>query len=231
MSKYTTEVRFICESYAGLSDSVGLTNVNTVLQNSVDKVFDFDFPIFDENYRRPLEIKILKHFYTREICAETVGLWKLWLNDKLNVIMPYYNQLYSSALLEFNPLYDVNLTRKHQGKNNTSSQSNTNGESSSKNSGDRWNYFSDTPQGGIQGIEELNYLTNATHDTDENSGESKSVSNASGQVNSVDEYLETVQGKQGTGSYSGMLLEYRKTFLNIDEMVLKDLDELFMQLW
>ena len=231
MSKYTTEVRFICESYAGLSDSTGLTNVNTVLQNSVDKVFDFDFPIFDENYRRPLEIKILKHFYTREICAETVGLWKLWLNDKLNVIMPYYNQLYSSALLEFNPLYDVNLTRKHQGKNDTSSKSNTNGESSSKNSGDRWNYSSDTPQGGIQGREELNYLTNATHDTDENSGESKSVSNASGQVNSVDEYLETVQGKQGTGSYSGMLLEYRKTFLNIDEMVLKDLEELFMQLW
>ena len=36
MSKYTTEVRFICESYAGLSDSTGLTNVNTVLQNSVD---------------------------------------------------------------------------------------------------------------------------------------------------------------------------------------------------
>ena len=145
--------------------------------------------------------------------------------------MPYYNQLYSSTLLEFNPLYDVNLTRKHQGKNDTSSQSNTNGESSSKNSGDRWNYFSDTPQGGIQGIEELNYLTNATHDTDVNSGESKSSSNASGKVNSVDEYLETVQGKQGTGSYSGMLLEYRKTFLNIDEMVLKDLEELFMQLW
>ena len=69
MSKYTTEVRFICESYAGLSDSVGLTNVNTVLQNSVDKVFDFDFPIFDENYRRPLEIKILKHFlHKRDMC-------------------------------------------------------------------------------------------------------------------------------------------------------------------
>ena len=143
MSKYTTEVRFICESYAGLSDSVGLTNVNTVLQNSVDKVFDFDFPIFDENYRRPLEIKILKHFYTREICAETVGLWKLWLEDRLNVIMPYYNQLYKSTLLEFNPLYDVNVTRKHQGKNDTSSQSNTNGESNSSSNGDRWNYFSD----------------------------------------------------------------------------------------
>src|SRR5574344_1627838 len=144
MSKYTTEVRFICESYAGLSDSTGLTNVNTVLQNSVDKVFDFNFPIFDENYRRPLELKILKHFYTREICAETVALWKLWLEDRLNVIMPYYNQLYKSTLLEFNPLYDVNVTRKHKGKNDTSSQSNTNGESNSSSNGDSWNYFSDT---------------------------------------------------------------------------------------
>lgn len=31
---------------------------------------------------------------------------------KLNTIMPYYNQLYKSALLEFNPLYDADYWRK-----------------------------------------------------------------------------------------------------------------------
>ena len=88
MSKYTTEVRFICEEAAGLVSSVG--------------------------YRPILEKKILKHYYTREIGLETVGLWKLFLDTKLNEIMPYYNQLYKSELISFNPMYDVDLTRDHQ---------------------------------------------------------------------------------------------------------------------
>ena len=110
MSKYTTEVRYICEHLAGETESVGYDNVDSVIEKSRTKIFDFDFPIYDETYRSVLETKILKRYYTREIGFETVGLWKLWLNKRLNEIMPYYNQLYKSALLEFNPLYDVDYT-------------------------------------------------------------------------------------------------------------------------
>ena len=99
MSKYTTEVRYICENYANQTESKGYNSVQNILDNSWDKVFDFDFPIFDENYREPLCKKILKHFYTREIGEETVGLWKLRLDDRMNEIMPYYNQLYESELI------------------------------------------------------------------------------------------------------------------------------------
>lgn len=113
MSKYTTEVRFICETAAGLDTSEGYLSVNQIIKAALPSVFDFDFPIFDESYRNVLETKILKHFYTREIGLETVGLWKLKLETKLNEIMPFYNQLYKSELIEFNPLYDVNLTRDH----------------------------------------------------------------------------------------------------------------------
>lgn len=114
MSKYTTEVRFICEEAAGLVSSVGYLGVNDVINTALPKVFNFDFPIFDEAYRSILEKKILKHYYTREIGLETVGLWKLFLDTKLNEIMPYYNQLYKSELISFNPMYDVDLTRDHQ---------------------------------------------------------------------------------------------------------------------
>lgn len=95
MSKYTTEVRFICEQAAGRTESAGYTSVNEIIQKSLPKIFDFDFPIFDEDYRVPLETKIIKHYYTREIGAETVGLWKLWLDQTLNEIMPYYNEKYT----------------------------------------------------------------------------------------------------------------------------------------
>ena len=132
MSKYTTEVRFICENSAGLSESEGADDVDSVLDRCWNKVFNFDFPIFDENYRQVLCRKILKHYYTREIAHETVGRWKLALNAKLNEIMPYYNQLYKSELLEFNPFYDVDLTRSREGsgtRDTTGSTSNTSTES------------------------------------------------------------------------------------------------------
>lgn len=115
MSKYTTEVRYICENACGLNESVGFNKINDIIIQSAPKIFNFDFPIFDEEYRLPLEVKILRTYYTREICEETVGLWKLRLQTKLCNIMPYYNQLYKSALLEFDVFTDVDYTEVNDG--------------------------------------------------------------------------------------------------------------------
>lgn len=112
MSKYTTEIRFLCESlYDG--ESHGFSDVEQIIEETAPRIFDFAFPIFDEDYRLTLECKILRHYYTREISEETVGLWKLRLADKLNLIMPYYNKLYESELLNFNPFIDVDIKTAH----------------------------------------------------------------------------------------------------------------------
>lgn len=116
MSKYTTQVRFICESVSGHTDSVGFDDVDSVIEDAIPHIFDFDFPIFDEEYREVLETKILRHYYTREIGLETYGLWKLKLQTKLNEIMPYYNKLYQSELYTYNPLYDVDMTTTNVGQ-------------------------------------------------------------------------------------------------------------------
>lgn len=110
MSKYTTEVRFICENKAGMKESVGCNEVDQVLSQSWNKIFTTQAPFFDESYRGPLCRKILKHYYLREIGTEVVGVWQLWLNTRLEEIMPYYNQLYKSALLEFDPFKDIDVT-------------------------------------------------------------------------------------------------------------------------
>lgn len=110
MSKYTTEVRYICEKFAGKDTSVDYNKVDEVINASRAYIFDFDYPIFDTLYKPRLECKILKHFYTREIGAETVGLWKLFLNRKMNEIMPYYNQRYNSELITFNPLHNTDIS-------------------------------------------------------------------------------------------------------------------------
>lgn len=142
MSKYTTELRFICETEAGKTESVGFSDVDEVISDALPHIFDFDFPIFDENYRVPLETKIIRHYYTREIGLETYGLWKLKLQTKLNEIMPYYNKLYESELYKYNPLYDVDMTTTHVGRrtgentNIDSRISERNNSGTSKNVGD-----------------------------------------------------------------------------------------------
>ena len=78
MANFTTEVRSICETLSGLSESKGYNSIAEIIENSRSRIFDFDYPIFDEEYRAVLETKILKHYYTREICAETYGRWKLF---------------------------------------------------------------------------------------------------------------------------------------------------------
>lgn len=181
MSKYTTEVRFICESYADLRESVGFADVDVVLNKSWNKIFTTKCKFFDEQYRGVLCQKILKHYYTQEIGAETVGLWKLWMNTRLEEIMPYYNKMYESAALEFDPLgdtkYDVtrNVTsaeNKNENKNEnenigTSGSSNSsstrdNTESSEYTTDDsKRDLYSDTPQGAITNLENETYLTNA----------------------------------------------------------------------
>lgn len=253
MSKYTTEVRFICENSAGLSKSEDADNVDSVLDKCWNKIFNFDFPIFDENYRQVLCRKILKHYYTREIAHETVGRWKLALNAKLNEIMPYYNQLYKSELLEFNPFYDVDLTRSREGSgtsNKTSNNTETNsGTSKNVSSGsgtsntDTLNRFSDTPQNSMdtQGIADSVPLTTVTKVNEDNTTTNESTDtltrndsktgNGTENINNTDKYIETVKGKQGTENYSSLLKKFRETFLNIDMMIIEDCSDCFFTLW
>lgn len=254
MAKYTTEVRTICESIAGLTESAGGNDVQKIIEKSAPLIFNFEFPIFDEKYRNALEIKILRHFYTREIGFETVGLWKLKLCTKLNEIMPFYNKLYNSELLEFNPLYTDNLIRTRTTKLNSKRETDNNGKvdttnnSNSKGSGsDTINsngndLYSDTPQGSLNGVESGTYLTNArkTSDTSTSNSNTSNNSSSSGKVissengsddfNSTEDYLENVSGYTGTNA-SDLLIKFRETFLNIDVMILNELEDLFFQIW
>lgn len=238
MSKYTTEVRFICETYAGLTESAGYDDVDTIVEASRGQIFG-EYPIFDESYRGVLERKILRHYYTREISEETVGLWKLRLNNRMNEIMPYFNKLYKSELIEFNPLYDVDLTRdfnrKTSGTDDNSYENNSSYESSNESNNTAWSKFNDTPQGGLQGIDSDTYLTSATKNTNdaENSseGSSENKGNNNRVMSGLEDYVEHVVGTNGGMSYSKRIEEFRKQLLNIDLQIIDNLKNLFFYLW
>lgn len=247
MSKYTTELRFICERLNGNSVSADYDDVDTIITNVRGKIFSFDYPIFDTDYKAPLEKKIIRHYYTREIGMETYGLWKLFLERKMTEIMPYYNQLYLSELIKFNPLYDTDITtdRKiigsNDGKREGSVKYVTDRDDKNKTDfdGESWNYFSDTPQGTVGNIDNLQYLTNATKNTDDNTtnfeGNTKTTTDgdtaSKSSLDTTEDFLEHVTGKRGAENYSKLLRDFRKTFLNIDMLVIDELGDLFLNLW
>lgn len=184
MSKYTTEVRFICETTAGLTSSAGFSDIDTVLSDvNVAKVMNgISYPIFDEAYRAVLNKKILMHYYTREIGFETVGLWKLKLRTRLNEIMPYYNQLYESELLEFNPLYDVDYTKNYD-KNGTGNKQDDSSEIVNEDN------TNDVSRTSALNSEMKSNTTNQTT----TSGETSNTANRT--KDSTNMYSETPQGK------------------------------------
>lgn len=252
MASYTFELREICATFLGKDiDELGFGNVDEIIESACGYLFDFVYPIFDENYRAILERKIVSHFYMREIGFESVGLWKLHLRNKLNEIMPYYNKLYTSEGLIVDPMSMTDYIRdsktdyRDNGKttaneNSNRSSQNTNTENTNSNS-ISYDLYSDTPQGALNGVDNEEYLTDARKITNNDSSNANSNSTGSERntrQNDVNENRDgdsrtivTMKGNLGHITKSKILQEYRDTFLNIDMLIIAELEPLFMQIW
>lgn len=192
MAKYTTLLRSICESVSGLTESAGNDDTDSVIATARPLIFNFTYPVIaNVTPKEELETKILRHYYFREIGFETYGQWKFYLQTRMNEIMPYYNQLYQSAvdMAEFNPFEDVNYERKiekrgddklkNSGTDTISRRNERNGNETNTRTYDDYEVervpnlnntrlYSDTPQGSISRMDVDNnaYLTNATINKD-----------------------------------------------------------------
>lgn len=83
----------------------------TTIRHLVDVGFPIfnNYPIFDESYRAVLNQKITDHYYFNEIGLETPAQFAHFLKARMNEIMPYYNQLYVSEKIEFDPMVTMRL--------------------------------------------------------------------------------------------------------------------------
>lgn len=299
MSRYTIQLRYVCEQMAGLDKSEGYASVSEIIDKAIPKIFNFPWPLFSEDYRLGLERKIIRHFYTREIGLETIPLWQLKLETKLNEIMPYYNKLYESELVKFNPMHDVDLVTQHNRKDYGDSKQHVNSETDTTahstqvddattvtdtkrtdttdttqketfdedktNHNVSKDHYSDTPQNGLFDVDNNRYLTNyrsvdtngndTTDSTTDLTRHEETVSDqhqnqkydnqtdvdaTSNQKFEQDmnqdyrdtqDFVETIVGKRSGDTFSKYLDEWRRTFLNIDMMIINELEPLFMNIW
>ena len=197
------------------------------IKSLIDNNFDFEldsYPIFDETYRSTLNQNILYHYYENEIGFETAALFRFYLNQKMNEIMPYYNTLYQvqKNMIDNNLLLNnVNLTESLEGSNTTSTTSNSASSSNNK------NLFQDTPQGQISSTD-INNQTWATNLTLNNN---QIADNSSASGSGTNAYIKTIVGNNGGKFNIDILNDIKNNLMNIDLMIINDLNELFMQIY
>ena len=206
MSNYTTTIRTICKNLTKENDPYKSIDAARPL------IFDFEYPYPDEpEFKLRFEKKFLMYYFLSEICCETFALWKFWLNEKLNRIMPYYIDKYNSIISKDKIFADTDYSVSDGRVDKGTSSGNTSAK----------NKFSDTPQGGLTGLESDRYLTRA----EINSGTTESNSNSTSDLNRL------VKGKSGGKSYAEMSMEYRDAIINLDEEIILDCQDLFMLIY
>lgn len=230
---YTQTLKTLCDIISGNTDYSGYTNIYNLATNQVvhdtiflkeySQLYNYNDEKTGNDYKDQLFTKILLHYMLYEIGQETAGYFIYCLNERLVQIMPYYNKLLNSALLEFDPLQDTNFTRYLTSNNNTTNNSiiNFNENYINKQIGKE----SDTPQGGIENLEEDRYLSYARITNDNNKKLGNNSSNTNGNSNGTSE--EHIVGMQ-KGNFAEALKQYRSIIINVDNKVINELSNLFM---
>ena len=224
MSKYTIELRKVCDLYG---------------RDSVEGWFK-DYNISDYLTQEEIEVikqrgtwnkdqlakKIVDHYYMREIGFETIGLFKHYVKVKLNELMEEKLPLIYSSSIHYDPLVNVDYTETY------SRQVDDKGESSStsKSNASGITINSDTPQGQISKDEILKgkYASNTQ------GGESDNVTNDSANTNtqSVEKSSKNIKGNSGVSATAQKMIEqYRNNIRAIDSEIIKELNSLFIGLY
>ena len=199
------------------------------------KLFDFEYDFYEESKKEQFEQKFIDYFYMREIEHATAEEFKHELRTKLNLIAPYYKQLYETELksknIEFLLNKDLKETFIREVESDTESLSNFNNESNGKTKVETLSTTNDTPQNKVDDLEK--YISSASKD--KNTSDTSSTDNGSSiSQNSNTAKEETTlisKGNIGTTSSAQLLRDWRDVLINIDMMILEECEELFFKLF
>jgi hypothetical protein len=191
------------------------------------------YPIFDKDYRDPLNRKIIDHYFNREIGMESIPQFVHALSRRMNEVMPYWNQIYKSTLLEIDPFSTVNLKTLRDDETSEDGTTTSDGTNNitSKTGGRAIN--SDFPQSLLSG--NADYASTGA----DNNGTASTDTTTGGK--NVTSSKAAAKGNSTTSGYQGrqadMLMSLRSAFLNTDMLVIEGtrsiqgLDDCFMGVW
>ena len=207
MSKYTLELRYLYED----------ENFN---------LFDFPYNLYNNELKPWFEEKFFQHFMFYEIGFDTIGMFKQRLMTKLNVIYPYYRDLYKTMIRSNGIDFMLNKDLKESYIRELTSNSNSNQESNvTSNSLSTAGQLTPSLIANSQKIDK--FMDSAQKDNSSSNSTSTGESNG----NSREEYTLTSQGNIGITSSAELLTKWRETIINIDLMIFEECNDLFMQIF
>ena len=230
MSKYTSQIRWLVETLT--PDSPGLS-IDQRIDKAAPLIFNFNFPIFEESYRPILEHKILLHYYMREIGQETVALWKLSLNERLNLIMPYYNTLYTALQEKYKIMGDVDLEELYLGNRDETGKftGNTNANASDKGNTTGQTMASDFPQAAVVGSKDYYSGSTESKADSNNTTNSETKTDNTNTITSDENHISKKSGLSGLRMRGQILADYSQDLFNIDMRIINELKDLFFLLY
>lgn len=196
-----------------------------------------EYPIYDESKRRQLNDKFIRHYWMREIGCETVGHFCLWCSNTFNEIMPYYNKMYETELLNVEHLLGI---KRHKVVDmlrdfDESSSGNGSADTSTSSTGKSINKFSDTPQDElfVSKVDAGDYLTNLTIEDTADDTTVGTKSKSDGTIKRDETNKDTTDEFVTDPRYYQAFLDLSEKILNLDMQVINNVQVqgLFMQVW
>lgn len=189
------------------------TKVPDLAKEGRERIFNFDYPLTSKVDKEKFECMILNHFLMRRINFDTVLIFQVQLENKLNEIMPFYNQLFDSI-----DGWNLFGDEVHDLQSNTTSE--TNYTNSMTNTDDLRN--SDMPQSRIENVKDGNYLTNYSFNTSNN--DSNSNTNGSNQ-----NILHETRNRTPSEKIE-VYKAFQNDIKNVYTLLFKELEPLFYQI-
>ena len=81
-----------------------------LLQLNDFELFDFPYQFDDQKFKSQLEQSVIDYYYNYEIGTETPDEFKRRFQAKWLSFIDYYNLLYNTTLLSYNPLINYKMT-------------------------------------------------------------------------------------------------------------------------
>lgn len=196
-----------------------------------------EYPIYDESKRRQLNDKFIRHYWMREIGCETVGHFCMWCSNTFNEIMPYYNKMYETELLNVEHLLGI---KRHKVVDmlrdfDESSSGNGSADTSTSSTGKSTNKFSDTPQDElfVSKVDAGDYLTNLTIEDTADDTTVGTKSKSDGTIKRDETNKDTTDEFVTDPRYYQSFLDLSEKILNLDMQVINNVQVqgLFMQVW
>lgn len=206
-------------------EQVKIKNLTTLGRS---KIFDFTYPLSSKVNKEEFEINILNHFLMRRIGYQTFTSWQIALNSKLNEIMPKYNKILD-ALAEWDILNDgeiMNRTSDTDNSDSTTSNNSVTTGSSGENVSDQ--RYSDAPQNQLQDVQNGEYVSNYSYNTDTSSSTVESTGENTTESNGTQKIKEKIT--RTPSDKISIYKQYLQEINSVYTMIYKDLDSLFYQL-